>query len=160
VDVHVVPPEEPLGLAELFVAYGDRLGRIAYLLVGSTQDAEDVVATVYARIARRDLGDIEDPVAYLGRAVVNEAKSHHRRISREQRVHIRLRTAVQAVGLGASELLDSLKVLNPLERTVVVLHYYDDRTIDDIAALLDIPRGTAASAQSRALAKLRKVLEP
>ena len=64
------------------------------------------------------------------------------------------------VGLGATELLDALKVLNPLERTVVVLHYYDDRTIDEIATLLDVPRGTAASAQSRALGKLRKVLEP
>jgi RNA polymerase sigma factor (sigma-70 family) len=160
VDVQVVPPEEPVSLEELFVAHGDRLGRLAYLLVGSPQDAEDVVATVYARIARRDLGDIRDPVAYLGRAVVNEARSHHRRAWRERRVRVRLRSTTQAVGLGASELLDALKVLNPLERTVVVLHYYDDRTIDDIAALLDVPRGTAASAQSRALAKLRKVLEP
>jgi RNA polymerase sigma factor (sigma-70 family) len=158
--VQVVPPEDPVGLAELFVAHGDRLGRLAYLLVGSTQDAEDIVATVYGRIARRDLGEIRDPFAYLGRAVVNEARSHHRRVSREQRIRVRLRASTEAVGLGARELLDALKVLNPLERTVVVLHYYDDRTIDDIAALLDVPRGTVASAQSRALAKLRKVLEP
>jgi DNA-directed RNA polymerase specialized sigma24 family protein len=158
--VDVVPPEQPPSLEELFVAHGDRLGRLAYLLVGSAHDAEDVVATVYARIARQDLGDIRDPVAYLARAVANEAKSHHRRVGRERRVRVRLRATAQPVGLGASELLDALKVLNPLERTVVVLHYYDDRTIDDVAALLDIARGTVASAQSRALAKLRKVLEP
>ena len=159
--MHVVPPEDPVGLDELFLTHGDRLGRIAYLLVGSTTDAEDVVATVYERMARRDLGEIRDPVAYLGRAVVNEARSHHRRRAREQRVRVQLRAAAQAVGLGARELLDALKVLNALERTVVVLHYYDDRTIDDIATLLDVPRGTAAaSAQSRALAKLKKVLEP
>jgi DNA-directed RNA polymerase specialized sigma24 family protein len=160
VDVRVVPPDKPLGLAELFVEHGDRLGRLAYLLVGSVPDAEDVVATVYARVVRRDLDDIRDPVAYLGRAVVNEARSHHRRVRRDRRVRIRLGAAAPQVGLGATELLDALKVLNPLERTVVVLHYYDDRTIDEIATLLDVPRGTAASAQSRALGKLRKVLEP
>ena len=75
-------------------------------------------------------------------------------------MRLRLRATAQPVGLGASELLDALKVLNPLERTVVVLRYYDDRTIDDVAALLDTARGTVASAQSRALAKLKKVLEP
>ena len=155
-----MPPEKPVDLAELFAAHAGRLGRLAFLLVGSAHDAEDVVATVYARIARRDLGDIRDPVAYLGRAVVNEAKDHHRRAWRERRVRVRLASTAHEVGLGASELLDALKVLNPLERTVVVLHYYDDRTIDDVAALLDVPRGTVASAQSRALAKLKKVLEP
>ena len=158
-DVWRVPSEERLSLTDLFADHADRLGRVAYLLVGSAQDAEDVVATVYARIARRDLGDIVDPIAYLGHAVANEARSHHRRLWREKRLRVRLQTTMHDVDLGARELLDALKVLNPLERTVVVLHYYDDRSIDEIAQILEVPRGTTASAQSRALAKLRRVLE-
>jgi DNA-directed RNA polymerase specialized sigma24 family protein len=152
--------EEPVRLTELFADHAERLGRVAYLLVGSIDDAEDVVSTVFARVARRELSDIEDPVAYLGRAVANEAHSHHRRLWRQRRLVVRLQATPQAIGLGATELLDALKVLNPVERTVVVLHYYDDRSIDEVAKLLDVPRGTAASAQSRALAKLRTVLEP
>ena len=154
-----MPSVERSSLTDLFADHADRLGRVAYLLVGSAQDAEDVVSTVFARIARRDLGEIVDPVAYLGRAVANEARSHHRRLWRESRLGVRLHTAVQNADLGARELLDALKVLNPLERTVVVLHYYDDRSIDEVAEILKVPRGTAASAQSRALAKLRRVLE-
>lgn len=150
---------EPFALADLFADHADRLGRIAYLLVGSVHDAEDIVAAVYPRVARRDLDDIVDPVAYLGRAVANEARSHHRRRGRERHLAVRLRTGPHTVELGARELLDALKALNPMERTVVVLHYYDDRSIDEVAELLAVPRGTVASAQSRALTKLRRVLE-
>jgi RNA polymerase sigma factor (sigma-70 family) len=161
VDVRPVPSEDPATLADLFADHAERLGRLAFLLVGSAADAEDVVATVYSRMLRRDLGDILDPVAYLARAVTNEARSHHRRLRRQQRVVIRLRADSTAqTSLGARELLDTLKALNQLERSVVVLHYYDDRSIDEIARLLDVPRGTVASAQSRALTKLRRGLEP
>ena len=153
-----MPSERPPSLTDLFVDHADRLGRLAYLMVGSVPDAEDVVATVYARIARRDLSGIANPAAFLSHAVANEARSHHRRLRREKRVGIRLQATSHEVGLGACELLDALNVLNPLERAVVVLHYYDDRSIDDIADALNVPRGTAASAQSRGLAKLRRVL--
>ena len=161
VDVEQVPSEAPLSVADLFAEHADRLGRLAFLLVGSTEDAEDVVATVYARLLRRDLGEIMDPVAYLARAVANEARSHHRRLWRQRRVVVRLQAvSVEEIGLGGCELLDALTALNRLERTVVVLHYYDDRSIDQITQLLDMPRGTVASAQSRGLAKLRRVLTP
>jgi RNA polymerase sigma factor (sigma-70 family) len=156
-----VPSEEPATLADLFAEHADRLGRVAFLLVGSVPDAEDVVATVYARMLGRDLADILDPVAYLARAVANEARSHHRRLWRQKRVVVRLRgDSMAETSLGARELLDTLQTLNQLERTVVVLHYYDDRSIDEIARLLAVPRGTVASAQSRALTKLRRRLEP
>ena len=65
----------------------------------------------------------------------------------------------QEASLGARELADALRVLTTRERAVVVLHYYEGRSIDEVAEILGCPRGTAASLQSRALAKLRKVIE-
>ena len=43
-------------------------------------------------------------------------------------------------------------------RTVVVLHYYLDLTVDQVADILDIPRGTAASRLYRGLDQLRASL--
>ncbi len=67
--------------------------------------------------------------------------------------------ALAHVSLGAREMLDALRVLSADERTVVVLHYYEGHSIDDIADLLGRSRGTVASWQSRALTKLREVIE-
>jgi RNA polymerase sigma factor (sigma-70 family) len=88
---------------------------------------------------------------------VNAARSWHRRRVLELRhAHPSL---PEHTSLDARELADALDVLNARERAVVVLHYYEGRTIDEVAVILDCPRGTAASLQSRALAKLRKVIE-
>src|SRR5205814_1423636 len=111
---------------------------------------------VFARLARRP-HEMEHPEAYLRRSVVNAARSWHRRRRLERR-HTRAEVAAHA-SLDARELADALRVLTTRERAVVVLHYYEGRSIDEVAQILDCPRGTAASLQSRALGKLRKVIE-
>jgi len=143
-------------LDALFRAHADSLVRVAYLLTGSEGVAEDLVQDVFARLARRPRS-IEHPDAYLRSSVVNAARSWHRRRVLEIR-HARPSLPEHA-SLDARELADALDVLNVRERAVVVLHYYEGRSIDEIAQILDCPRGTAASLQSRALAKLRKVIE-
>jgi RNA polymerase sigma factor (sigma-70 family) len=101
---------------------------------------------------------LEQPEAYLRRSVVNAANSWHRRRRLELR-HARA-DVPQHASLGVRELADALRILTARERAVVVLHYYEGRSIDEVAKILACPRGTAASLQSRALAKLRKVIEP
>lgn len=144
-------------LDELFREHVDALIRLAYLLTGSEAVAEDLVQDVFARLARRPSTLVAHPDAYLRRSVVNAARSWHRRRRLELR-HSRTEVP-QHASLGARELADALRVLNARERAVVVLHYYEGRSIDEVAELLGCARGTAASLQSRALAKLRKVIE-
>jgi RNA polymerase sigma factor (sigma-70 family) len=143
-------------LDELFREHADALIRLGYLLTGSESVGEDLVQDVFARLARR--GEVvTQPAAYLRRSVVNAANSWHRRRRLELR-HARAEVP-QHVSLDARELADALRVLTTRERAVVVLHYYEGRSIDEVAEILQCPRGTAASLQSRALAKLRKVIE-
>jgi RNA polymerase sigma factor (sigma-70 family) len=149
-------PERAESLDELFRRHVDALVRLAYLLTGAEAVAEDLVQDVFARLARRRTV-VERPEAYLRRSVVNAANSWHRRRRLELR-HARAEVPEHA-SLGARELADALRVLTTRERAVVVLHYYEGRSIDEVAEILECPRGTVASLQSRALTKLRKVIE-
>ena len=143
-------------LDSLFREHHDDLVRLAYLLTGGSAAAEDLVQDVFVKVSRRD-GAITHPDAYLRRCVVNTVRTWQRRRMLERR-HLRMEVA-PTVSLGAHELADALGVLAARERAVIVLHYYEGRSIDEIAEILDCPRGTVASLQSRGLSRLRKVIE-
>ena len=76
-------PEErqsALGFVDVFHAHQAAALRLAYLLTGDAGLAEDVVADAFARMYgkwRRD--HINDPRAYLRRAVVNQIRGGYRR---------------------------------------------------------------------------------
>lgn len=66
--------------------------RLAALLTGSHHLAEDLVIDAFARVGSR-LGDVEHPAAYLRAAVVNAARSHHRRVAALDRLPVPARTS-------------------------------------------------------------------
>lgn len=143
--------------AALFEVERRPMVRVAYLLVGSEAQAEEIVqdafAAVYVRWAR-----IDNPGAFLRRCVVNGAKGALRRRSLERR------RAGEVVDEGeppaARELLDALAALPPLWRAVVVLRFYEGMSQQEIADALDVRLGTVKSGLHRGLAKLREVIEP
>jgi len=132
------------------------LTRLAYLLVGDRSEAEDIVQTVFTTAAAR-WETIEEPAAYLRRAVVNQANDVHRRCLR------RTATAVHVVESSAEPELDDLwclvQRLPAAQLAVVVLRFYEDLALADIAALLDRPSSTVRSDLRRALMKLRESLQ-
>ncbi len=54
--------------------------------------------------------------------------------------------------------MDAHRRLPWVQRAVVVLHYYEDLPLTEVAALLDRPAATVRSDHRRALDKLRKAL--
>lgn len=58
----------------------------------------------------------------------------------------------------SDELVEAVRALQPARRVVIVLHYWLDLSVDEIATQLGVPYGTAASRLSRGLADLRTAL--
>jgi RNA polymerase sigma-70 factor (ECF subfamily) len=83
---------QPSGLESVFLEHQRRVFRAAYRITGNAQDAEDVLQTVFLRLARQgDAVDVANPSSYLYRAAVNaaldllRARPAHKRRAEETR---------------------------------------------------------------------------
>jgi RNA polymerase sigma-70 factor (sigma-E family) len=139
--------------------------RLAYTMTGDTTLAEDVVAEAFARTYERwAKGKVDDPGAYVRRAVVNEVRSSWRRLAvrrkhaaKERRVEPS--TAARADRLADADVLErALTSLPARQRAVVVLRVVEDLSEQDVAAALGCSVGTVKSHLSRGLARLREAL--
>jgi RNA polymerase sigma factor (sigma-70 family) len=128
------------------------LTRLAFLLVGDRSEAEDIVQTVFTTAAAR-WDTINDPSAYLRRGVVNRANDAHRRSSRPVATIGPTDAYVDQPELD--ELWRLVQGLPTAQRAVVVLRFYEDADLGDIATLLGRPASTVRSDLRRALQKLR-----
>jgi RNA polymerase sigma factor (sigma-70 family) len=130
------------------------LVRLAFLLTGSREDSEDLVQSAFATASAR-WDEIEQPLAYLKRAVLNRASDLRKRRARE-----RGRPAGEAVTElpEVDETWAVLKRLPHRQRVVIVLRFYEDLPLLEIARLLDRPPATVRSDLRRALGRLRKAL--
>ena len=147
---------------ELFHAHAGRLVRLAALL--GDQDPEDAAAEAFCKFyrARRRLRTDDRPVGYLNRILVNEVRDRHRRRSVERRdAHL---VAVPSSVVPASDLGDhdlvvrALATLPQRQREVLVLRYWLDLPMADIAVVMDTRVGTVKSQLSRGLNRLQVTL--
>jgi len=150
VDLHAAAPLERL-FSERFVA----MVRLGTLLTGSKETAEEVVMDAFARMAARpSLPD--EPAAYLRTSVANGCHSHHRRLRTVRRQPVPPTAPHHDPELD--ELWSRLADLRPSERACVVLRFYEDLPLGEIAEVLDLPTGTVKSHLHRGLARLRDLL--
>jgi RNA polymerase sigma-70 factor (sigma-E family) len=142
--------------------YGD-LVRIAYLLTGSAHEAEDLVQAALLR-AMRGWSRVDDPMAYVRRAMINQHISLWRRHrARELLTSIvpdrHVRDAADRVA-DRQALYDAMRTLSARTRVVIVLRYWADLPEAEVAEYLGCSVGTVKSRASRGLARLREVLGP
>ncbi len=135
--------------------YADMV-RLAVLLTGSVDVAQDVVQDAFVSV-HRAWARVREPQAYLRRAVVNVCTSHHRRMFRVRRTMER--TGPSTVELGADELFDVLASLPARQRGAIGLRYWHGLDERDIARALGCRPGTVGSLLHRATARLREVIE-
>jgi RNA polymerase sigma-70 factor (sigma-E family) len=127
--------------------------RIAYLLTGSKAQAEEAVQDCFVRVFER-WSRIDDPAAYMHRAVVNRCASWHRHRAVVRRTQ-------SAVSIDESykdqpdEFRDVLDSLPPRRRAVVVLRFYEGLDTAEIARTLGISTGTVKSTLHRALEQMK-----
>jgi RNA polymerase sigma-70 factor (sigma-E family) len=148
-----------------FVAVNSQeLLRVAFLLVGDRGHAEDLVQTTLFRTARRWGAAKSNPRHYARRVLTNLAKDSWR--DRRRRPVETAAPAHLDVGHGGLEedvalrdqLLRATRLLPPRQRAVLVLRYFADLTVDDVAETLGCSPGTVKSQTHHALARLREVL--
>jgi RNA polymerase sigma factor (sigma-70 family) len=146
---------DPLELERVYLEHRLDLVRLAFLLTGSREDSEDVVQSAFATACER-WREIEQPVPYLKRAVVNRANDLYRRRARERaRPVVERPTEIPEV----DETWAHVQRLPSHQRIVVVLRFYEDLPLVEIARLLSRPPATVRSDLRRALARLRKALK-
>jgi RNA polymerase sigma-70 factor (sigma-E family) len=140
----------------LFFAHARRLVRLARLL--GDADPEDVVQEAFCKLyaARGRLRDDEtEVVAYLNRIVVNEVRSRHRRqaVARRspQPVPSEAGYDPMAAHDDRSAVLQGLATVPQRQREALVLRYWMDLPLADIARLMGVRVGTVKSQISRGL---------
>jgi RNA polymerase sigma-70 factor (sigma-E family) len=138
-----------------------RLQQTAWLLTGSVDQAEDLVQDALAKMWRHwsRVRQVGDPDAYVHRVLVNTFISSRRRRWWAERPSDTLPEAADRSGRDSDVRLSvaqALQRLSPKQRAVVVLRFYADLSVDQVASALDLPIGTVKSTSSKALDQLRQ----
>src|ERR1700748_3138090 len=130
---------------EAFVAYRNLLFTVAYEMLGSAADAEDVLQETWLRWAGVELGTVRDQRAYLVRITTRQALTRLRTLGRRKESYVGpwlpepLLTApdvaedVELADSVSMAMLLVLETLNPAERAGFVLREVFDREYDEIA---------------------------
>ncbi|GAA2346667.1 SigE family RNA polymerase sigma factor [Streptomyces kunmingensis] len=134
------------------------------LTSGDTHLAEDLVQETLGRmyvVWGRSAVRLGNPAAYAQTVLVRTFLAHQRRRSAGERPSDDLPEAV-AAGAGDPSLrltlLDALRQLPPRDRAVIVLRYWEDRSIEETADALHLSSAAVRTRSTRALAKLRAQL--
>lgn len=153
-------------IAALFDAHWARMVRVAVVMLGNLEAAEDAVQDAFLGVhaAWGRVRDREQAVGYLHRSVVNTARSRLRR----RALALRHRPQPPADSRSAEELvlatelggpvLAALRALPRRERETVLFRHYLDLSEQQTADALGIRIGSVKGYASRGLATLRAAL--
>lgn len=173
---------EPAALEALVDAYSGRVFGFVYRMVGSRDDAEDLVQEVFLRVTRT-IGRYQDDgrfESWLFRIAANLARDRARRLGRQPgRVDVHAGDDASGnggagmdafpasgdapdhamqLGEDASGLSAALGQLPVAEREVIMMRHYSDMSFKEIAEFMGTPLGTALARAHRGLQRLREIL--
>jgi RNA polymerase sigma-70 factor (sigma-E family) len=152
-----------LSVSELFREHHLELVRLALVMVGDLATAEDVVQDCFERLHHR-WPAIREPsraLAYARSSVLNGCRSQHRRSAVARKYQPRLALSADAIVPDATaatadrgQLAAFLRQLPRRQREVLVLRYYADLSVAEIAETLRITPSSVRACISRGLAAL------
>lgn len=148
--------------ADLVHACWAGLYRTAYLMLGDPAEAEDLVQTALAKTYAnwRRVRTVEAAAGYARTTMANTAASWFRKKGwrNERPTEVLPERTTESDPSDRPALLGVLAQLPPRQRAVVVLRYYEDLSVAQVAHALEISEGTVKSQTSEALTKLRTLL--
>ena len=152
----------------LYEAHALSLARLALLMLGDPDAAQDVVQDAFLGLYRRwdKLASADIAPAYLRASVLNGCrtllKRRSRPVFRAADGPQEPAEAAEAAVLHTEEqrvLLAAIRRLPPRQREALVLRYYLDMSEDQTARAMGVSRGTVKSATSRAIAALGRMFK-
>ena len=148
---------ESPSVERLYDKYANMLFRLAYSITASKEEAEDILQIVFVRYMTKQpcWQEEEHEKAWLMRVTINQArdslrKSHtHAYTPLEEMIHITAPTQ------ETPYLLQEVIALPEKYKTVVLLHYFEDVKVNEIAKILKV----SSSAVKMRLARARDLLK-
>jgi len=142
---------------EMFQSEYAKLARLAHLLTGSRALGEELVQEAFISLHRR-WDKVDNPAAYVRTTVINLATSALRR-QRLERRHSSSSVLAPVLPPELDETWRLIQRLPPSQRAVIILRFYEDRSLTQIAGDLDRPLGTVKSLLHRALKRLKEQMQ-
>ena len=165
---------ERVSLEQVFREHKERVFRAAYRVTGSVSDSEDVVQSVFLKLARRELADIGDDIqnigGYLHRAAVNAALDIVRTRRDAQNMPLEdaeISRPLELASRGEGEysplelrrwLRQAVGKLGTRSAEMFVLRYVEDLGNRQIAALMGTSQAVVAVTLFNARSRLKKRL--
>jgi RNA polymerase sigma factor (sigma-70 family) len=152
----------PDAVTKLLERLAGELLPFAGALTAGSAEADVLVGDTLSRVQER-LGQLQDPAALSAwaRKILLRRFLDHRRWQLRRR-EVRLESvALAGAPITSPDLIDlrtALTALDRKDRALIVLHYWRGMTLDETAAEMAVPVGTARSRLARILAKLRRTL--
>jgi RNA polymerase sigma factor (sigma-70 family) len=153
---------EPQVLAELLEQHGREIQGVAYLILRNRADAEDVLMDTL--ITALDRGSsLRDAAAlrpWLLKIATNQALSRQRRFRSVK--WLQLEPDYPGSAMDTTEhvaLAQGLATLPIRSRAAVVLHYYADLPVAEVAAVMGTSQNTVKSQLRTGLVRLRELLD-
>jgi RNA polymerase sigma factor (sigma-70 family) len=146
---------------EFYRAEYPRLAQALTLYCADRELAAELAQEAMAR-AWRDwarVGGLDSPGGWVHRVGINLAGSAWRRLALRRRTSLRSRSndVVEPTDVGPSFVVrEAVARLPKRQRTALVLRYFVDLSIDEVAGLMGCRPGTVAALTSQAIANLRK----
>ena len=153
---------------DLFRQHWLELVRLATVMVGDVATAEDVVQDAFERLHRgwHRLREPSSGLAYARSSVLNGCRSVHRRAAVARKYGPQLANPADAISPApfaavdaSSQVVAAVQVLTRRQREVIVLRYYADLDIAEIAGTLRLTQGAVRATISRALTAMARALE-
>ena len=154
-------------VTRLVAERGEALTRYATFVSGRREDAADLVQDALVKTfgRLRNGYTVSSAEAYVRRAILNTYIDSGRRTSRWRRIrHLEAVPEADPPKDGdvhaRIDLMGELAKLTPRERACLVLRYYEDLKVDDIASTLELSAGAVKRYLSDGLGKLRVAIGP
>ena len=159
---------EESAMTELTAEYGERLQRMLVRLCAWSDDADDLLQEVLLKVWQKanrfdGKGSLE---GWLRQIAINQFRNHHRKRNSIQRMLKTFAGLATPVEHPADSQLDQIELtqhamqrLGKADRSVLVLHYLEQLSIEDTARLLNISTDTLHVRLHRARKRMKTIVE-